>query len=231
MRLSAIVLSCIVVLSGCYHPIQVSTVPTSGYLLIDPGHGGFDGGTVAENGTCEKHLNLSIALLLRDMFESVGIHTFITRETDISLDDASADTIRSRKVSDMKQRLQLYEQAETVISLHQNHFSSAQYKGTQVFYSANHTDSQLLANCIQQSAKMQLQPNNNREIKKASNGIYLLHHTTQPAVLVECGFLSNPEERALLETTDYQQQIAFVILSGYFDYLSQKRGDVYGTEK
>lgn len=222
MRFAAIALSCLMLLSGCYQPTHVSTAPTSGYVLIDPGHGGFDGGTVAENGTCEKHLNLSISLLLRDMLDAVGIHTLMTRVTDVSLADESANTIRSRKVSDMNQRLQLYEQAEAVISIHQNHFDSAQYKGTQVFYSANHADSQLLADCIQQFARQQLQPDNNREIKKATNGIYLLHHTYQPAVLVECGFLSNPEERALLETNDYQQQIAFIILSGYFDYLSQK---------
>ena len=190
--------------------------------MIDPGHGGFDGGTVAEDGTVEKHVNLAVSLFLRDVLTVGGVPVRMTRDTDTGLVDGSESTIRQKKVTDMKNRLALYEQAELVLSVHQNHFSVPKYDGTQLFYSVNHPDSRLLAESIQSVVREQLQTDNNRELKSATDGIYLLHHTTRPAVLVECGFLSNPEERQRLLTDAYRQQLAFAVAIGYFQYVSQK---------
>ena len=122
----------------------------------------------------------------------------------------------------MRNRLAMYQQADAVISLHQNHFSVAKYSGTQVFYSPNHDDSVRLARHIQQVVVAQIQPQNSREVKTATDGIYLLYHTTQPAVLVECGFLSNSTERELLKQTEYRQKLAFAIASGYWNYITEE---------
>lgn len=198
-----------------------TTVP-KGSILLDPGHGGEDGGTLAQDGTAEKNINLAIALDLRDILTVCGVPVSMTRQTDVSIHDADCNTVRRKKVSDMHNRLKLYEQADTVIALHQNHFEAEKYHGAQVFYSANHPAGQGLAMAIQQSLKEQLQPENTREIKKATDAIYLLSHTTRPAVLVECGFLSNPAEREQLKTPAYRQQVAFAVAAGYWNYLSQE---------
>ena len=214
-------LCCLVLLCGCIPAIYTSSISTD-FLLIDPGHGGFDGGAVAEDGTVEKHVNLKISLLLRDMLYICGIPVKMTRDTDVGLIDGTENTIRQKKVNDLQQRLALYNQANQVISIHQNLFSVPKYSGAQVFYSGNHPAGYMLADCIQQSIHARLQPKNHREIKQASDGIYLLRHTTTPAVLVECGFLSNPEERQMLLTETYQQQMAFAITLGYFQFSLEK---------
>lgn len=206
--------------SGC--AAYTAAQPQTRAVLIDPGHGGFDGGTVATDGTNEKHINLSISLLLRDLLAVCGVKVDLTRNTDVALEDASAASIREKKVSDMRNRLTMYDSADLVISIHQNHFSVAKYHGTQVFYSDNHRDSQLLATTIRASVIRRLQPENKRELKKANDGIYLLHHTMVPTVLVECGFLSNHDELERLKDTDYQQKMAWAILLGYLEYTIQK---------
>ncbi len=187
-------------------------------VLIDPGHGGEDGGAAAADGTLEKNLNLAISLKLRDMLALWGFPVAMTRETDISIYDAGATTARQMKVSDMKNRLALYEQAATVISIHENHFSVPKYAGAQVFYSGNHPDSVRLAEAIRTQILTGIQPDNRRELKKATDGIFLLYHTKTPAVLVECGFLSNPAESASLKEPAYQQKMAFAVCLGFLDY-------------
>lgn len=215
-------LCCFVLLCGCAPKRDVWSGQGRGFVLIDPGHGGFDGGTVADDGTVEKHVNLAVSLLLQDVLTVCGVPVRMTRDTDVGLVDGSESTIRQKKVTDMKSRLELYEQADAVISVHQNHFSVPKYFGTQLFYSVNHADSCVLAECIRQAVVRELQPANHRELKSATDGIYLLHHTTKPAVLVECGFLSNPEERQRLLTDTYRQQLAFAIVMGYFQFILQK---------
>ena len=192
-----------------------------GTVLIDPGHGGFDGGTVAEDGTLEKHLNLAVSLYLRDLLHVCGVAVEMTRQTDVGLETDFSATVRNKKASDMRRRLAMYEEASLVISVHQNHFSQSKYSGTQVFYSANHPDSAVLAEDIRSAVVEWIQPQNTRELKKATDSIFLLTHTTTPAVLVECGFLSNEEERNKLKTPAYQQQLAFAIMAGYWKYQTQ----------
>lgn len=189
---------------------QVVSGTTRSYVLLDPGHGGFDGGTTASDGTNEKQINLTLSLVLRDLLRVTGVPVQMTRQTDMATGES--------KVADMHNRLSMYENAALVISIHQNHFSEAKYRGAQVFYSVNDTESERLAQLLQQSVAVRLQPENNRQIKPATSGIYLLHHTTTPAVLVECGFLSNPQELDLLKQPSYQQELAFALLCGYWDY-------------
>ncbi len=209
-------------LCGCSRILPTDSTQQDGSILIDAGHGGMDGGTVAEDGTLEKNINLAIALSMRDMLTICGFPVTMTRETDVSIHDPESSSTRQQKVSDMHNRLALYDTVELVISIHQNHFSVAKYSGTQVFYSGNHPDSQLLATCVRHTVLDYLQPDNQRELKKATDGIYLLYHTQTPAILVECGFLSNVQEREQLKDTAYQQQMACAIVFGYWDYLKQK---------
>ena len=118
----------------------------------------------------------------------------------------------------MHNRLRMYNGAEVVISIHQNHFQVPKYHGAQVFYTQNNPDCTILAQSVQKAIVTYLQPRNTRDIKAATDGIYLLHHTTSPAVLVECGFLSNPEELKRLNDPIYRQQMAWSIMLGYWEY-------------
>lgn len=222
MRLTCCLL-CVALLLGCVGCSRNVNAPSyDGIVLIDPGHGGFDGGAVAEDGTTEKHLNLAISLCLHDLLYVCGVPVEMTRTTDMGLEEDASASIRDKKVSDMRKRLTLYNEASMVISIHQNHFSVPKYSGTQVFYSANHPDGAVLAENIRQSVVDWVQPQNKRELKKATDGIYLLYHTTTPTVLVECGFLSNPEEREKLKAPAYQQQLAFAIMAGYWGFQKHK---------
>ena len=210
---------CLCLLSGCVgcaRSVDVSLY--SNVVLIDPGHGGFDGGAVAEDGTTEKHLNLAIAHCLHDLLYVCGVPVVMTRTTDVGLEDADAASVREKKVSDMRRRLAMYNESALVISIHQNHFSIPKYDGTQLFYSANHSDSAVLATAVREAVIHWIQPQNTRELKPATDGIYLLYHTKTPTVLVECGFLSNPVEREKLKTPAYQQQMAFAVMAGYWNY-------------
>lgn len=220
VRLFCLFLCITILLSGCAVP-AVSPHTDTATVLIDPGHGGFDGGTSSADGTTEKDINLFVSLFLRDMLHICGISVCLTRESDTSTASISDGSIHDRKISDMQNRLDMYEGAAMVISIHQNYFSVPKYRGTQIFYSSNHTGSARIAEAMQRSVKTYLQPDNARQIKAATDGIYLLHHTTVPAVLVECGFLSNQEEAALLCTDEYRQQMAWALLLGYFSYICE----------
>ena len=151
----------------------------------------------------------------------MGIKTLMTRNEDVSIHDETAETIRQKKVSDIKNRLKMINETEEAVfvSIHQNHFSNSKYSGTQVFYSKNHPHSQTLANYIRLPIISNLQPENSREIKQSGSEIYLLYHAKNPAVMVECGFLSNENETQKLKNNQYQQKLAFLIALGIVDYL------------
>lgn len=195
---------------------NVKSMPT---IVIDAGHGGEDGGAVSESGVLEKDINLSIANDTSALFYLLGFDVKQTRKTDIVLDNGE-DTIRKRKVSDMKKRLEIFNSSKenTIISIHQNKFSESKYHGTQIFYSPNNPKSKQLADSIKYSVKGLLQPDNERECKKADSGIYLLKNTNNPAVIVECGFISNGEECKNLLDSQYQKQMAFSITAGFLSY-------------
>ena len=189
-------------------------------VIIDAGHGGPDGGTSADDGTLEKEINLKIATKLNEILQSMGVNTVMIRTEDVSIHDASAETIRQKKISDIKNRLKIINETDNAVfvSTHQNHFSDSKYSGTQVFYSKNDPLSQTLANSIRLPIITYLQTENTREIKQSGTDIYLLYHAQKPSVMVECGFLSNKEEAAKLKNDSYQQQLAFLIAIGIMDY-------------
>lgn len=188
-------------------------------IVIDPGHGGEDGGAVSDNGVLEKDINLSIANDTSALFYLLGFDILRTRKNDMAL-DSGEDTIRKRKVSDMKKRLEIFNSSKenTIISIHQNKFSESKYHGSQIFYSPNNSKSKQLADSIKYSVKGLLQPDNERECKKADGGIYLLKNTNNPAIIVECGFISNEEECNHLLNKQYQKQMAFSITAGFLSY-------------
>lgn len=191
-------------------------------IIIDAGHGGFDGGAVADDGTVEKDINLKIALYLDECLQLSGFETVLTRYTDTSLEDSGLNTIRQKKTSDIHNRLKVMEETDNAIfiSIHQNKYSVEKYKGLQVFYSPNFSEqSSLLAENIQENVTKMLQPDNDRMIKECGTSVYLIYNAVKPAVLVECGFLSNYSETQLLKTEQYQKQIAFCIATGIQDFV------------
>ena len=199
--------------------VQNEEIPT---IIIDAGHGGIDGGTHSYDGTLEKDINLSIALMLRNILVNLGYPDVImTREIDESIHSDGVQGIRNQKISDIKNRLSMIESHENAvfISIHQNYFSQEKYSGAQIFYSKNNPESEKLAQAVRLSIINNLQKDNTREIKQSGKEIYLLNNTRSPAIMVECGFLSNRNEADLLKTEDYQKKIAFFIANGLIDYL------------
>lgn len=193
----------------------------SNLIIIDPGHGGFDGGAIGVNGTIEKDINLAISLKLRDMLEEAGFTIVMTRETDTATNDENDTTTRSKKVSDMRNRLNLTKlyPGSMLVSIHQNKLAnSSKAYGGQIFYSPNQESSKELAQYIQTEFNQTIQPEKTREIVKTGKNLYLFYNAQNTAVLCECGFLSNPEEEALLNTEDYQYQIAYCIYRGILLY-------------
>ena len=179
-------------------------------VVIDPGHGGEDGGATDSLGRKESEINLGISLRVRDLLHFLGVQTKMIREDDRSV-STQGNTIAQRKVSDIRNRVELTESTPNalLLSIHQNHFSQSQYRGAQVFF-AKTQGSDVWAKTLQESLCTDLDPNNRRQAKESTD-IYLLEHIQCPAVLVECGFLSNFEEAALLHTSEYQKKLAAVI--------------------
>ena len=192
-------------------------VNASPHILIDAGHGGEDGGAEGADGTLEKDINLAVARPLGDLLRVMGYTVSHTRTEDTMV-NAQGNTLRERKVSDIRNRLSMIEQAELTVSIHQNKFPQTQYSGTQVFYGSGSLDSQLLADAIRSAVLSLLQPDNTRELKKDDGSVYLLKHATRPLALVECGFLSNEAEREKLKTHEYRQQMAFAIACGILEF-------------
>lgn len=193
-------------------------------IILDAGHGGEDGGAVAADGTMEKDINLSITQKLDTMLQAKGFRTRLTRTDDTLHYDASATSMREKKVADLRYRLSCTQQTPdcVLLSIHQNKFSDPKYDGAQMFYSPNHPQSEILAQCLQDAFVAGLQPDNTRKIKQSGTEIFLLYQTKVPAVMAECGFLSNEAERDKLKTDAYQQQVAACIANGLLRYLHRE---------
>lgn len=191
-------------------------------VIIDAGHGGEDGGAEVD-GILEKDINLSIADKLADTLRLCGVRVTEIRDEDISVYDDSAQSLREKKVSDLKHRVEIVNGSENniLVSIHQNKFDNSAYSGAQVFYSSNNDKSRVLAESIRNSVVSLLQNDNTRELKPANSDIYLLDNATVPAVIVECGFLSNDEERAKLLDSGYQSEMAYSIAMGVLEYIDQ----------
>lgn len=187
-------------------------------IIIDAGHGGEDGGASAPDGTKEKELNLAVAATLGKMLEASGYTVIQTRSDDIMLGDDSYSG--SAKMRDLKRRIEIAEENDNAIfiSIHMNKFFQAKYSGLQVFYSKNNKSSVELANMIQNNTREYLQKDNNRQSKEAGSNIFILDRISSPAVLVECGFLSNPEECSRLKDMEYQKELAAVIYASVIEF-------------
>ena len=198
-----------------------------GTVIVDAGHGGEDGGAVGVNGVLEKDINLAIALELEKNLKQNNFEVVMIGSSDVSVGDQSLSTIAERKRSDTKSRLRTVEEAGEciLISIHQNHFSEGKYSGAQIFYSGNRPESAELAEAVRQNIVSSLQPENKRENKQADGNIYLLKNCHVPAILVECGFLSNEAETEKLCTESYQKNMAAAIYNGLIDYLENKAED------
>lgn len=199
----------------------VMAKPVSSHtVIVDAGHGGDDGGAVGIDGTVEKDINLDIALKLEKILKFYGFNVIMTRTEDVMTCDNGLSTMRERKVSDIRNRFTLIEHNPDAIfvSVHQNKFSDSAQHGTQVFYSDNNEKSRILANSIQTSVVNALQSGNMRAVKKSGSSIYLLYHAKIPAVLVECGFISNADEVKLLNNDDYRMKVAILIADGILKY-------------
>ncbi|MBQ8546600.1 MAG: N-acetylmuramoyl-L-alanine amidase [Clostridia bacterium] len=194
-------------------------------VVIDAGHGGEDAGAIAPDGTLEKDLNLEISNLVKALCILNGINVKMTRENDMLLYDYYNDLENytgQKKVYDLKNRLKIAEEHPSAlyVGIHMNKFSQAKYKGTQIYYSKNNEESQLVASDLSKKIKSYLQPENNRQIKGADSSIYILNNIKNPAILVECGFLSNEEELSSLKDEEYRASLALLIFASICEYNS-----------
>ena len=188
-------------------------------VVIDAGHGGEDGGASSAAGLVEKDVNLQVAFALRELCETAGIPVVMTRTEDILLYDRNVDFEGRKKALDLAARHTVAENTEgaLLISIHMNAFPQTQYSGTQVWYGTGDPRSAEIAQAVQAAATL-IQPDNHRKIKPAGSNIYLLDRATSPAILVECGFLSNPDEAARLAREDYRHALAVAIFSAIAPY-------------
>ncbi|MBQ8332614.1 MAG: N-acetylmuramoyl-L-alanine amidase [Clostridia bacterium] len=203
---------------------QASTESPSPVLLIDPGHGGEDGGASVGN-ILEKDLNLTVSRNLADICTIFGQNVQLTRNSDILLYDAYDDLedyAGKKKTYDLRNRLRMAEEsgASLFVGIHMNKFPQEKYKGLQVYYTPNAAGSENAARLIQTYARKYLMPENEREIKEATQAIYILDRIQMPAVLVECGFLSNPAECANLCDPAYQVKLAASVFAASMEWVS-----------
>ncbi len=200
-----------------YAQIQRAKMQTC--VVIDPGHGGEDGGAISCTGIPESKINLEIAAKLNDLLNLLGYQTKMIRTTDISV-YTEGESLAAKKISDLKHRAAMVNEIPNalLISVHQNHFPDSRYSGAQVFYGKDAASSQLAEN-LQADFIKHLNPGSRRKAKACKN-VYLMEKASCTAILVECGFLSNYEEEASLRTPEYQQKISCVIASGISRYLA-----------
>lgn len=190
-------------------------------VLIDAGHGGEDGGAVGINGVLEKELNLLVSEKLYTLLTFAGYKTIMTRTEDRMLYDKNDNFKGRKKILDLAERLKIISQSSPTlfVSIHMNSFPDPQYEGLTVYYSPNTQQSRSAAECIMSKMRDSLQPHNTREIKEASSNIFLLNRATCPAVLVECGFISNRSECEQLCNDEYRKRLTLVLYSSCADFI------------
>ncbi len=187
-------------------------------VILDAGHGGVDSGAVSVSGAEEKHLNLALTKKIGAFLQSAGIDVIYTRNGDEML---TSDRGNSRKTKDLLGRIEIAKEhpKAVFVSIHMNTLPIPKYSGLQVFYSDTNTANHPLAQEIQNTVSALLQPQNSRKAKNAGGKIYILDRIEQPAVLIECGFLSNAEEDQLLQNEEYQSRLAFAVSRPILDFI------------
>lgn len=188
-------------------------------VIVDAGHGGLDGGASTNDGVLEKELNLAVAKKVRAILEFADVNVVMTREADVMLAEPDSS---HKKLDDLNTRLHMADEYENCVfvSIHMNKFPVEKYSGLQVYYSKNDSSSKTLADAIQANTALLLQQDNIRTTKAADSSIYILNNIKVPAVLVECGFLSNEAEAKLLQEEEYQNKLAAIIASSVLDFIA-----------
>ena len=212
----------IVLFALCFTPIKAMAEDGEKIILIDPGHGGFDGGAQSKNGTIEKEINLSISLKLKEVLEGKGYKVYLTRENDEIIGEGGS-TIKEKKRADLKKRRDMKNETncDIFISIHQNMFPQEKCYGAQVWHASNDI-SKKLADNIQESIKETVKDNNKRVSKPAGNDYLILRDDYKGAsILVECGFLSNNEEEKKLQTDEHQNNLVEGISIGIDKYFEE----------
>lgn len=202
--------------------VDASAEESKKTVIIDAGHGGEDSGAIGGGNVYEKDLNLEIAFKLGEYFKSAGYTVVYTREDDKLLYTEEQNIKGMRKINDLKNRMSIansYTDA-LFISIHMNSYGAPNCSGLQVYYGVESDDSRNMADAVQSEVVKRLQPTNRRKIK-SGEGIYLLENSTNPAILIECGFLSNPEECKKLSEKEYQKELSFAILCGIIEYMKK----------
>lgn len=191
-------------------PVERKTV------ILDAGHGGWDPGKTGSTAYAdEKTLNLAVTEKLQGYLEQSGATVILTRSTDDALGGGKREDMAERK------RIANESEGDILVSIHQNAFPSAKAKGAQVFYHKSSAEAKLLAECLQESLRERLDGGNTRQAKENTN-YYILRTTELPAAIVECGFLSNREEEALLNDEEYQDRLAWAVYCGIADYFEER---------
>lgn len=189
-------------------------------LVIDAGHGGIDAGTIGVDNANEKDINLSISLMLYDFAMVSGISSFLVRDGDYLVYSDNDDKSRS----DLYNRMDYINSIEnsSLISIHQNHFQDSSEWGMQIWYSPNDDKSKIMADNILEITKSNLQSDNTRLNKKSDSSYYLLYKAQVPSIMVECGFMSNSDENKKLQDNKYQKQLAYSIMLGFSEYITEE---------
>lgn len=198
------------------------TIGSGKTVIVDAGHGGEDGGTQSSAGVLEKDINLGISEKIGNLLSLMGYSVVYTRIDDTLHYGSDAVKQRQKKVSDIHYRMDIMKNYPDALflSIHQNHYSESKYHGAQVFYSNNNFQSKEIAESIQKTICSLIQPENDRQIKASDTDVYLLYHAVSPAVMVECGFMSNPGEALRLSDREYQKKISLAVAAGIEEYTS-----------
>ena len=206
--------------------LQASATPISNkVIVIDAGHGLPDSGASSFDGTTEQAINLKLALKLQKIIEQSGARVILTRSDENGIYSTDSTSIRNKKVSDIKNRVEIANgsDADIVVSIHLNKFSgSSEYKGWQTFYQKGKKESSNLANKIQENLNNNIEENNNRKVLPLTN-VYIMDNIEIPTVIVECGFLSNKEDTENLKKEEYQNKLVWGIYLGIQDYFYNGR--------
>lgn len=208
------------IFSNTEDTVQTVSLPVSGKtIVLDAGHGFPDQGAESASGVTEANLNLKITQKVQSLLEQSGCNVILTRSDENGIYDVNSNTLREKKVSDIKNRVKIGNEssADAFVSIHLNKIPQSQYYGWQTFFKSNNEKSEQLAKSIQEELNSSIQKENRREALKIT-GKYIIDHVEIPITIVECGFLSNPEEEQLLNQDEYQNRIAWGIYNGIMDY-------------
>ena len=209
--------------SNVLETVPTVTLPVSGKtIVVDAGHGVPDEGAESSKGTTEAETNLAIALKLQNLLETSGCTVILTRSDENAIYDIDSKTLRQKKISDIRNRVKIGNEssADIFVSIHLNKIPQQQYSGWQCFYKEGNQEGQKLAVSVQENLNNAIQKENNRVAHTIDN-VYIIKHVEIPTTIVECGFLSNPEEEQQLLNDEYQNRLAWGIYNGIINYFYQ----------